>query len=71
MRKLKRNIDILFAAMAVIRWAHNHPDQLKTAMSEGWAELENTNAALHMKWQRLYTDSGLKKVVTMVLYGKS
>ena len=71
MRKLKRNIDILFAAMAVIRWAHNPPDQLKKAMSEGWAELENTNAALHMKWQRLYTDSGLKKVVTMVLYGKS
>ena len=71
MRKLKRNIDILFAAMAVIRWAHNHPAQLKKAMSEGWAELENTNAALYMKWQRLYTDSGLKKVGTMVLDGKS
>lgn len=71
MRKLKRNIDILFAAIGVIRWARSHPDQLKKVMAEAWAELENTNAELYMKWQRFYTDSGLRKVVTMVLYDKN
>jgi hypothetical protein len=37
-------------------------------MSDMWAQLENQNKAMFIRWQKVYRESGLQELVTVLIY---
>jgi hypothetical protein len=37
-------------------------------MSDMWAQLENQNKAMFIRWQKVYKESGLQELVTVLIY---
>ena len=68
MRRLNRICQTIILAIRVIRYARKNRSTLMATMSGMWAQLENQNKAMFIRWQKVYKESGLQELVTVLIY---
>lgn len=68
MRRLNRICQTIILAIRVIRYARKNRSTLMATMSDMWAQLENQNKAMFIRWQKVYRESGLQELVTVLIY---
>ena len=68
MRRLNRICQTIILAIRVIRYARKNRSTLMATMSGMWAQLENQNKAMFIRWQKVYRESGLQELVTVLIY---
>ena len=68
MRRLNRIRQTIILAIRVIRYARKNRSTLMATMSDMWAQLENQNKAMFIRWQKVYRESGLQELVTVLIY---
>lgn len=58
----------IMLAIRAIRYARKNRSILIATMSDMWAQLENQNKAMFIRWQKVYKESGLQELVTVLIY---
>jgi hypothetical protein len=70
MGKAWRLLKVFLLALCVARYVAAHRQEVRVAMSETWANLENSNLSVYDDWQKVYIKSGLRKLMIVLLYDR-
>ena len=71
MRKITRTISIMVQAYHIVRYLERNRSTIMATISDTWVQMERINTGMFRSWRRLYSESGIQKLVTIIMQDKA
>ena len=71
MRKITRTISIMVQVYHIVRYLERNRSTIMATISDTWVQMERINTGMFRSWRRLYSESGIQKLVTIIMQDKA
>ena len=71
MRKITRTISIMVQAYHIVRYLERNRSTIMATISDTWVQMERLNVTMFKSWRKLYSESGIQKLVTIIMKDKA
>jgi len=71
MRKITRTISIMVQAYHIVRYLERNRSTIMATISDTWVQMERLNVTMFKSWRKLYSESGIQKLVTIIMQDKA
>ena len=67
MRKITRTISIMVQAYHIVRYLERNRSTIMATISDTWVQMERLNVTMFKSWRKLYSESGIQKLVAIIM----
>ena len=71
MRKITRTISIMVQVYHIVRYLERNRSTIMATISDTWVQMERINTGMFRSWRKLYSESGIQKLVTIIMQEKA
>jgi hypothetical protein len=71
MRKITRTISIMVQAYHIVRYLERNRSTIMATISDTWVQMERINTGMFRSWRKLYSESGIQKLVAIIMKDKA
>ena len=71
MRKITRTISIMVQAYHIVRYLERNRSTIMATISDTWVQMERLNVTMFKSWRKLYSESGIQKLVAIIMKDKA
>ena len=71
MRKITRTISIMVQVYHIVRYLERNRSTIMATISDTWVQMERINTGMFRSWRKLYSESGIQKLVTIIMQDKA